>query len=298
MPPITSYAEHGARFTYMRRFEEDGVAIKNLMGLNRVVAGRASAPTEPHSHDILEIHHVARGTQYQVVDGTPYRMRAGDMLITRPGENHYSGTVQEKRIDYYLAIDMRAEKNRFLGFNGEPGEALRRRLLQIPRFFSTDNSLHRHLDEILEVYASPGQHKAILIHALLARFFVRLLAFSERSLERAVSPGVKAAISHVKKNLTKPLTVADLATEAGLAASAFRERFSKEMGQSPKDYILRERMESAMTSLREGRMSVTDIAHELQFSSSQHFAKMFRKMFNRTPGEYRGLGKKESKNVS
>ncbi|MBL8993160.1 MAG: helix-turn-helix domain-containing protein [Spirochaetia bacterium] len=32
---------------------------------------------------------------------------------------------------------------------------------------------------------------------------------------------------------------------------------------------------------------MTLIAHELQFSSSQHFAKMFRKMFNRTPGEYR-----------
>ncbi|MBL8992086.1 MAG: AraC family ligand binding domain-containing protein, partial [Spirochaetia bacterium] len=212
MPPLTSYAEHGARFTYMRRFKEDGIDIKNLMGLNRVVAGRASAPTEPHSHDLLEIHCVARGTQYQVVDGTPYRMRAGDMLVTHPGESHYSGTVQEKRIDYYLAIDMRAEKNRFLGFHGEPGEALRRRLARIPRFFSTDNSLHRYLDEILETYASPEPHKALMIHALLAVFFAKLLAFSERSLERNLSPGVKAAVLHVKKNLTRPLTVSDLAS--------------------------------------------------------------------------------------
>jgi len=287
MAPITSYVEHGARFTYMRRFHEDGVSLKNIKSLSRVVAGQAAPPTEPHSHDVLEIHHVVRGTQYQVVDGTPYRMRAGDMLVTRPGENHYSGTVLEKRIDYYLAIDMRAERNRFLGFHGEPGEALRRRLAKIPRFFSTDNSLHRHLDEVLEVYASPDPHKPLVIHALLARFFARLLAFSARSPERNLSPGVKAAILHVKKNLAKPLTVADLASQAGLAASAFRERFSKEMGQSPKEYILRERMEAAMDSLREGKMSVTDIAHELQFSSSQHFAKMFRKMFNRTPGEYR-----------
>lgn len=286
MPPITTYSEHGARFTYMRRFKEDGVELRNLMGINRVVAGRASAPTEPHSHDLLEIHHVARGTQYQVVDGTPYRMRAGDMLVTRPGESHYSGTVQEKRIDYYLGIDMRGEKNHFLGFHGEPGENLRRRIEKIPRFFSTDNSLHVHLDEILAVYASEEPHKALLIHALLAQFFVKLLGFSEKSLERNVSPGVKAAILYVRKNLTKPLSVADLAYQAGLAASAFRERFSKEVGQSPKEYILRERMEAAMAHLREGKRSVTDIAHELQFSSSQHFAKMFRKIFNRTPGEY------------
>ncbi len=287
MAPITHYVDKGARYTYMRRFSEDGVAIKNLMGLNRVIVPQAAAPTTPHSHDLLEIHYVARGIQYQVVEGSPYKMKAGDMLVTRPGERHYSGSMQEKRIDYYLAIDLKTEKNRFLGYHGEEGEALRRRLARIPRFFSTDNSLRLYLDEILKIYAGKDPHKVVLILAVRAAFFVKLLAFSEHLSEKSVSSRVDAAVRFVKKNLTKPIRVGDLAREAGLAASAFRERFTREMGLPPKDFLLRQRMEAALVMLGKGTLSITDIAHELQFSSSQHFAKMFRKLFNRTPREAR-----------
>jgi AraC-like DNA-binding protein/quercetin dioxygenase-like cupin family protein len=293
MPPLTQFTENGAHFTYMRRFEEDGVRLQNLKGLSRVVAGRAGQPTAPHSHDLLEIHYVVRGTQYQVVEDTPYRMRSGDTLVTLPGEKHFSGALQEKRIDYYLALDIKTDKKNFLGSDSREALQLREQLAAIPRFFSTDNSLYPHLDEILEVYASTEVHKVILIHSLLNRFLIRLLSFSGQHSQRTLSAPVKAALLFAKNNLTKRLSVSDLAQQAGLAASAFRERFTKEIGQSPKEYLLRERMEAAIGLLREGKMSVTDIAHELQFSSSQHFAKMFRKILNRTPGEYGQLGDKE-----
>ena len=59
-------------------------------------------------------------------------------------------------------------------------------------------------------------------------------------------------------------------------------------GSSPKDYWLRMRVECAARRLRKSPgLTVTDVAYEFGFSSSQYFATVFRRYLGVSPVEYR-----------
>ena len=63
-----------------------------------------------------------------------------------------------------------------------------------------------------------------------------------------------------------------------------------EFGVSPKDLQSRARIAEAQRLLRETGWSVTTIALELGFASTQHFVSAFRQRVGTTPGSWRGRG--------
>jgi len=83
-------------------------------------------------------------------------------------------------------------------------------------------------------------------------------------------------------------TAAEMAAMAGLSLTSFHEHFKRVAGSSPKDYRLRVRVERAARCLREQpALTVTQVAHEFGFSSSQYFATVFRRYLGTTPLAYR-----------
>lgn len=66
------------------------------------------------------------------------------------------------------------------------------------------------------------------------------------------------------------------------------EGFGSLTGFTTNDFILRLKVEEAARILeRDPTRTVTAIAHELGFSSSQYFATVFRRYLRVSPGEYR-----------
>lgn len=53
------------------------------------------------------------------------------------------------------------------------------------------------------------------------------------------------------------------------------------------NYLLRLRIDKAQELLAGSEMSVTDISHSLGFSSSQHFAGVFKQYTGQTPSAFR-----------
>jgi AraC-like DNA-binding protein len=77
-----------------------------------------------------------------------------------------------------------------------------------------------------------------------------------------------------------------------LSTSRFFQEFKTATGMTPKDYLLRLRVEEAARQLRKApTRPVTCIAHELGFSSSQYFATVFRRYLGVSPGEHRAQGR-------
>ncbi len=82
-------------------------------------------------------------------------------------------------------------------------------------------------------------------------------------------------------------TTRDLAKRVGLTTISLQRRFREQMGISPHDYLLARKVEHAARLLRETDTSVTAIAHELAFSSSQYFARVFKSYMGQSPTECR-----------
>ncbi len=83
-------------------------------------------------------------------------------------------------------------------------------------------------------------------------------------------------------------TVARLASEVGLSRAAFARRFTQRVGQGPLAYLTTWRMTLASRMLREGRATVTGVAHQVGYLSQAAFARAFKRHTGIAPASYRG----------
>jgi AraC family transcriptional regulator len=102
---------------------------------------------------------------------------------------------------------------------------------------------------------------------------------------------LQRAIEYIHANLTKEITVEELAAAASLSRFHFSRMFKEATGQSPSRFIGRLRLELAKSQLIEGR-SIADVAHDCGFSSESNFVRSFRRMTGLTPGQHRSLARK------
>ena len=101
--------------------------------------------------------------------------------------------------------------------------------------------------------------------------------------DRRVAP----AMSLIHSGPQRSLTVDQLAAKVGLSRSRFTERFSRVVGESPRDYIARVRMLRAAHMLKEGRMPVAAVALATGYESESSFNKAFKRFHRIPPGQFR-----------
>jgi AraC family transcriptional regulator len=63
--------------------------------------------------------------------------------------------------------------------------------------------------------------------------------------------------------------------------------FRKSTGETPHQFVLRQRLERARAMLRAGNSRVLDVAVACGFKTQQHFAQVFRDVWGVSPTEYR-----------
>ena len=103
--------------------------------------------------------------------------------------------------------------------------------------------------------------------------------------ERAVS----AALRRIEQGPERPVTLADLAGEAGLSPFHFLRVFRQATGTTPYQYVLLRRLHRAARALRSGSDGVAAIAYEAGFGDLSTFNRRFRRVFGMPPTALRGV---------
>jgi AraC-like DNA-binding protein len=103
------------------------------------------------------------------------------------------------------------------------------------------------------------------------------------------SEGIAQSVSWICQHLEQDLYSENLAQQSGMSLAQFYKRFVQEVGLTPNDYHLQQRIIAAKQALRNTSQSITDIALQLGMSSSQYFATVFKKIVGITPTDYRKL---------
>ena len=91
----------------------------------------------------------------------------------------------------------------------------------------------------------------------------------------------------LRDNLSHQWTVEEMAALVGLGTTAFSEKVKNYTGFSPLNYLINIRISEAIKLLKRKDVNVTDIALDIGFYSSQHFATTFKKLTGYTPSEFR-----------
>jgi AraC-like DNA-binding protein len=100
-------------------------------------------------------------------------------------------------------------------------------------------------------------------------------------------PDIGHVLALIHRHAEEPWTVSSLAKEVNLSRSVFAERFSQLVGMSPMQYVTRWRMSLARSWIREERMSASEAAYRLGYSSEAAFSRAFKRHLQLPPGAVR-----------
>lgn len=91
----------------------------------------------------------------------------------------------------------------------------------------------------------------------------------------------------IDREFAQPLDVEALAVGAHMSAGHLSREFKKAYGEPPYAYLMTRRVERAMTMLRRGDLSVTDVCFAVGFSSLGTFSTRFTELVGMSPSTYK-----------
>jgi len=110
---------------------------------------------------------------------------------------------------------------------------------------------------------------------------------SPREEESLRNGRIHKARHWLEEHMASPVSMLDAANFVSMSERNFQRQFKRETGQTPNGFLLKIRLEAVRQLLRETDLPIDEIARRCGLSSGEHIAKLFRKHFNTSPGEYR-----------
>lgn len=121
-----------------------------------------------------------------------------------------------------------------------------------------------------------------IIYQLVGRF----VRFAKPKFQVSDSR-IGQALKTISENIDEVLTVDSLAKEACMTKDHFIRLFRKEVGETPAQFIINDKMTKAKLMLASENMSVKEIAFSLGYYDISYFNRLFKKYTLLTPRQYR-----------
>ncbi len=103
------------------------------------------------------------------------------------------------------------------------------------------------------------------------------------------------ALDYINRHLNEVITLDEVSDHVFLSGYYFSKLFKKEVGQNFVDYVNEKKINRSKILLQDSTWSIDSIAHSLGFSQSSYFSKLFKKVTQMSPREYRQMIQEETK---
>jgi AraC-like DNA-binding protein len=249
----------------------------------------------PDMHEgVYEIHYMHRGHVRWWVEDQSYDFVTGNLFIISPGEVHGGDEASMQPCEHYwLRIGFPAGVT-LPGMTDEETQRLASHFAAISlRNFSVSQDVGRLFAQLHHEHRFAAMpHRQALARSLLHTLLITILRDHDASLVAAMKPLMTWQIQRAISLLSERLFEADwkvdtLAEELGMSLAHLRFRFRAETGYSIHEYVVLQRIKKAKHRLKDSDLTITTIAFDLGFSSSQYFATVFRRHTGMSPGDYR-----------
>lgn len=147
----------------------------------------------------------------------------------------------------------------------------------------------QYLHKISERFAIKIE-EAVTLHELEALEFAMIEEYCDAVKHFAIkghSSVVKQALMYINLHFHEHLNLQSVADEIGFNRTYLAKKFKEEMNISVIDYIQKRRIEEAAFLIEQGRFSITDIGHQVGFSSYNYFCKVFKDEMGMTATAYK-----------
>lgn len=242
-------------------------------------------PLQPdHYHGFYEIFCLLSGKCRFLLRDQVHELEKGDLVFISPGEVHYSR--------YYPGINCEMVDILFkksLLYKDVVGDAVSF-MGSIPSLYLEEyfDLLSHMLSEATELDEYSADFTTCYLQQLLL-FLARhsIMHQPEPELINVRDADIQQATRYIYRNFRRPLTLENVAEVASLSPTYFSKKFKQVTGMGFKEYLNYVRLKHAQTALLTTGNTITDIALECGFNDSNYFKDLFRKVYGRSPREYR-----------
>lgn len=253
---------------------------------------RSALRLTEHEHpSAFEFVFIERGQASWEIEGQRFTTRSGDIFHTCPDERHRGryDVIDPCRF-WWLILEVPTSRDaEWLQLSSLDRQGLLQRLWQLPRVVTTGifqtTELFNRLKKALERSDELSGLEARL--TILDLLMLMLQPEPRPSIPDDVRQSLDRIIEKMADHPEWRPAVSELAKLSGISSSHFYRIFQKYTGLSPMAYMDRLRIETSCRRLEETTDKITEIALDLGYASSQHFATVFRRVTGRTPTEWR-----------
>ncbi len=213
----------------------------------------------------------------------------GDVDIIPP---HLAAAWELQGTDVDLVITIEEERLRRVvqGSHADP------RHLEIRSRFQTRDARIEHIGWALKAEMESGYPSGPLYLESLAEGLAACLVHNHSSIAREparergaiTARRLRDATSFIEDNLSRHLSLSEIAGVTGLSVSHFTVQFRRTTGVSVHQYVIHRRVDRAAALLRAGKLSINQVAVEVGFCHQSHLAMHMRRVLGVAPREIRG----------
>ncbi len=255
--------------------------------------GDFSPRQRDHAHNHFEIFYLSGGKCRFLLKDCVYQLEKGDLVFIAPGELHHAiydsnpsceiimvyfqrEHVDWERLKKWLPDHSAEELHSFMG--------------SIPALYQEEyvGLLTRMLSE----HAGIDQYSDGFLNCYLQELLLMLMRYSVMSAEEpdllnARDADILTATKYIYQNYKKPLSLNEVSAQVSLSPTYFSKKFKQVTGMGFKEYLNFVRLKHAQTALLTTGNTITDIALENGFNDSNYFKDLFKKIYGKSPREFR-----------
>lgn len=248
------------------------------------------------SADGIKIYNILEGKFEWCVGNDQYTLFPNDVAVVLPRQQFGNRNgVLEIGCFCWLHLDIQQKENKIM--MGSWSSLSEIENSAISKILLANNSpvLSKFSDgsKLLKAIQNELFGQELGYHARVNHLTDELFILITRHLSRQSNPGrdfPKTFMNleqSLRQNLSHQWTVEEMAALVGLGTTLFNEKVKSYSGFSPINYLINIRISEAIKLLKRADISLTDIALDTGFYSSQHFSTTFKKLTGYTPSEFR-----------
>lgn len=285
MPPLLSSREAGWKDVAVCRYSLSHES------------GQASIPTIPDIHLVL----VEQGAIYLESKDTEgfqekVHARPGDLFLTPGGSAPYELSWRKLSTEPLQSLQVHLNANLFArtiaqlteddlaylklpALSGFRDPLLAQIVLALPHALAQAATTGR-------LYADTAAQMLtvhLLSHYLATHTHLQIQDSTQSLTHRQIAQLTDYILAHLHTSLS----LETLAQQVGLSSYHFAHLFRQATGETPHQFVIRTRLETAQRLLRETDWPLSQVALSVGFQSQSHFTQVFKERLGETPRQYR-----------
>jgi len=158
-------------------------------------------------------------------------------------------------------------------------------------FFYNNVELAGTINKLIKECMGDSITKDAIADLTLQELIIRIIQtqtakrFEDEKFIDSSSP-ISPSIDFIKKSIRESISLKDLSGKACMSTTSFYRYFKRELGMSPIEYILNEKIKHAKKLLSNPNIHVNEVSYASGFEDCNYFIRLFKKYEGVTPKQY------------